>query len=84
MDATAEEPLYEPQETILEDVLKREAEKIGYNETCINKVVYDSIDDPKIPVDENEPQPSNEPAEKNPELPNAQNCDNNQELAPWY
>jgi len=41
MDATQDEPLYHPQENILEDCLKREAERVGYSENLINKVVYD-------------------------------------------
>jgi hypothetical protein len=38
------EPLYPPQEFILEETLKREADRIAYQENLMNRVVYDSID----------------------------------------
>lgn len=38
------EPMYPPQEFILEESLRREADRIAYQENLINRVVYDSID----------------------------------------
>ena len=38
------EPVYIPKQTILEDALKREAEKICFKDSQINKVVYDCDD----------------------------------------
>ena len=38
------EPLYPPQEFILEQTLRREADRIAYQENLMNRVVYDSID----------------------------------------
>lgn len=38
------EALYPPQEFILEESLRREADRIAYQENLMNRVVYDSID----------------------------------------
>ena len=38
------EPLYPPQEFILEESLRKEADRIAYQENLMNRVVYDSID----------------------------------------
>jgi len=38
------EPMYPPQEFILEESLRREADRIAYQENLMNRVVYDSID----------------------------------------
>jgi cytosolic carboxypeptidase protein 2/3 len=38
------EPLYPPQEFILEESLRREADRIAFQENLMNRVVYDSID----------------------------------------
>ena len=38
------EPLYPPQEFILEESLRREADRIAYQENLMNRVVFDSID----------------------------------------
>jgi len=38
------EPLYPPQEFILEESLRREADRIAYQENLMNRVVYDAID----------------------------------------
>jgi len=38
------EPVYIPKQNILEESLKREAEKICFRETQINRVVYDCVD----------------------------------------
>ena len=38
------EPLYPPQEFILEESLRREAERVVHQENLLNRVVYDSID----------------------------------------
>ena len=35
------EPLYPPQEFILEDSLRREAERVAHQENAMNRVVYD-------------------------------------------
>lgn len=69
MDAEEEEPLYGPQENILEDCLRREAERAGYNETLINRVVYEQVEEAT------EPDPLAD-SEKAPSLPTPSNCDN--------
>ena len=38
------EPVYIPKQNILEETLRREAEKICFHETLMNKVVYDCVD----------------------------------------
>ena len=38
------EPMYPPQEFILEESLRREADRIAYQENLMNRVVFDSID----------------------------------------
>ena len=38
------EPVFVPKQNILEECLKREAEKICFHETLMNKVVYDCVD----------------------------------------
>ena len=38
------EPLYPPQEFILEESLRREAERVAHQESLMNRVIYDSID----------------------------------------
>ena len=38
------EPMYQPQEFILEESLRKEADRIAYQENLMNRVVYDSID----------------------------------------
>ena len=43
-DATMHEPLYAPQDNILEDSLRKDAERVAYQENLINRVVYDSLD----------------------------------------
>jgi hypothetical protein len=43
-DAGEFEPLYPPQEFILEESLRREAERVAHQELLMNRVVYDSID----------------------------------------
>jgi hypothetical protein len=44
MDAEDFEPLYVPQDNILEDCLRREAERVAHQENLMNRVVYDSVD----------------------------------------
>lgn len=46
MDAEDLEPLYMPQEYILEECLRREAERVAHQENLMNRVVYDSVDQP--------------------------------------
>jgi hypothetical protein len=38
------EPLYVPKQTVLEEALRREAEKICFQDTLLNRVVYDCLD----------------------------------------
>lgn len=38
------EPLYPPQEFILEESLRREAERVAHQESVMNRVIFDSID----------------------------------------
>jgi hypothetical protein len=38
------EPLYVPDEEILENSLRREIEKFCFADTLLNRIVYDSID----------------------------------------
>ena len=83
LDAEDEEPLYEPQENILEDCLKREAERVGYNENLINKVVYDVVEDKNgVPFFKEEPNAESE--ENSPLLPTSTNCDNDADFPTWY
>ena len=44
MDAEQNEPLYPPAENILEDCLRREAERVAQQENLVNRIVYDSVD----------------------------------------
>lgn len=44
MDSEDLEPLYTPQENILEECLRREAERVAHQENLMNRVVYDSVD----------------------------------------
>lgn len=44
MDAENYEPLYIPQDNILEECLRREAEKLAHQESVMNRVVYDCLD----------------------------------------
>lgn len=44
MDAEEYEPLYIPQENILEECLRREAERVAHQENVMNRKVYDSVD----------------------------------------
>ena len=43
-DASDFEPLYPPQEFILEESLRREAERVAHQESLMNRVVFDAID----------------------------------------
>ena len=43
-DAGDFEPLYPPQEFILEESLRREAERVAHQESLLNRVVFDAID----------------------------------------
>jgi hypothetical protein len=43
-DASDFEPLYPPQEFILEESLRREAERVAHQESLLNRVVFDAID----------------------------------------
>ena len=38
------EPMYIPKQTILEESLRREIERICFADTLINRVVYDCVD----------------------------------------
>ena len=42
MDAEDFEPLYVPQENIMEDCLRREAERVANQDILTNKICYDS------------------------------------------
>ena len=44
MDAEDYEPLYVPQDNILEECLRREAERVAHQENLMNRVVFDSVD----------------------------------------
>ena len=44
MDSEELEPLYVPQENILEECLRREAERVAHQENLMNRVVYDCVD----------------------------------------
>lgn len=58
MDNDEYEPLYAPQENIMEDCLRREAERIANQDILINKIVYDcsEIEPGKTVVDESKEQ----------------------------
>ena len=43
LNADQYEPLYIHQENILEDCLRREAERVAHGENLMNRVVYDSV-----------------------------------------
>lgn len=43
-DAEDFEPLYTPKDSILEECLRREAERVAHQENLMNRVVYDAID----------------------------------------
>ena len=75
LDAQAEEPLFVPKDNILEECLRKDAERVGYNENCINKVVYDSLEDSKgNPLSQ---EPDNLTSDQAPpSLPTPTSCDN--------
>ena len=88
-DAQQHEPLYPPQEGILEECLRKESERIAYQENLINKIVYDSIDKDVNSIGEIEvkdvPDALNDFQEgRIPSLPTANNCDNDQDFPDWY
>jgi len=85
------EPLYVPQENILEECLRREAERVAYQENLVHKIVYDCFeadpcksgggDEPfKDPVDAL----GDSQEGKIPSLPSSTNCDNDQHFPPRY
>ena len=87
MDAEQNEPLYPPAENILEDCLRREAERVAQQENLVNRIVYDSVDADPSKSGEEQPQTDayNEIAEgKSPSLPSTTNCDNDQDFPAWY
>ena len=43
-DAETEEPLYAPKENILEDCLRKEAERVANSDILLNRMVYDSME----------------------------------------
>jgi hypothetical protein len=45
LNADEVEPLYIHQEYILEDCLRREAERVAHQENLMNRVVYDSVNE---------------------------------------
>ncbi len=38
------EPCYAPEERLLEEMLRREAERVTYQDNVMNRVVYDCVD----------------------------------------
>jgi cytosolic carboxypeptidase protein 2/3 len=56
MDAEDLEPLYTPQENILEECLRREAERVAHQENLMNRVVFDSVDAAPTKLNEDENQ----------------------------
>ena len=49
LDAEDFEPLYRPQINILEECLRREAERVAHQENLMNRVVFDCMDSPPTP-----------------------------------
>jgi hypothetical protein len=90
INATEYEPLYEPQDNILEECLRREAERIASHDTLINRTVYDSmIDHEKLNAkkkDEEEPEPEIPEWQEGriPAIPTPDSCDNDAEFTPWW
>lgn len=79
MDADQLEPLYIHQTNILEECLKKEAERMAHQENLFNRVVYDS--EPPSPPQKADSKPKDKEdgvvqAEGTLNLPSASNCDN--------
>ena len=91
LEAPLHEPLYTPQENIIEDCLRRDAERVASQDTLVNRVVYDSVDpDAGKPTAANaqEEQKEQEVPEwqegKIPAAPTPNNCDNDADFEPWW
>jgi hypothetical protein len=90
-DAEDLEPLYSPQVNILEECLRREAERVAHQENLMNRVVYDCVDAaPTVSNNHNHEENAeiaNEPATKITDDTNAEDpnqCDNDQIFTPYY
>ena len=86
MDAEDLEPLYVPQENILEECLRREAERVAHQENLMNRVVYDSVDaapqsssQTAATTQKTEPIEIKEKSEVKPEMPTTSNEEEIQE-----
>lgn len=82
------EPLYAPQDNIMEDCLRRESERIANQDILINKIVYDCSEaEPGKPavIDETKEQELPEWQDgRIPSLPTKTDCDNDEDFPPWY
>lgn len=52
LNADQYEPLYIHQESILEECLGREAERVAHQENLMNRIVYDSVNQQQEPKPE--------------------------------
>lgn len=89
IDCEEFEPLYVPQDNIMEDCLRREAERIANQDILINKIVYDCSEaDPGKKQPEGDQQAEPEVPEwqdgRIPSIPTKSDCDNDEDFPPWY
>ena len=87
LDADQYEPLYIHQENILEDCLKREAERVAHQENLMHRVVYDSVNQTETRPEEQkqaEANPQTDGEQNSPSLPTVNNCDNDAHFENYY
>jgi len=95
LDSEELEPLYIPQENILEDCLRREAERVAHQENLMNRVVYDSVDPAPPHITQNYGEQIEDEGEEeeavDADIPGVQGappeeacCDNDQTFQPYY
>jgi len=79
--------LYIHQENILEDCLKREAERVAHQENLMNRVVYDSVNQTDTKPEEQktaEASPQTDGDQNQLNLPTVNNCDNDAHFENYY
>ncbi|CDW76244.1 zinc carboxypeptidase family protein [Stylonychia lemnae] len=80
LESSEYEPLYIPQDNILEECLRREAERVAHQENLMNRVVYDSVDPSPNQMSNQETQSNQQiSSQQNPinddQINNGQDCD---------
>ena len=80
LNADQFEPLYIHQEYILEDCLRREAERVAHQENLMNRVVYDSLSQNAEEKKDGVLNDTQNPMY----LPTLSNCDNDSQMESYY